>query len=216
MSDLHLTRGHYELPELECDVVINAGDTHHSDWARDYVREYYETAGVQYASVMGNHDFYTGRFPRPGEGQFATQVGDLLVAGATLWTETTPSTFELCRRNLTDSSYIDGYTYDAMRECHEADLAFLRESGADVVVTHHAPFCRSVTPAFEGYPCNHCFVSDLEEAFSRWEKRPRLWVHGHVHSRHDYRVGDTRVVCWPRGYPFEETYAGYAPVVLCV
>ncbi len=27
-----------------------------------------------------------------------------------------------------------------------------------------------------------------------------LWVHGHTHSSHDYRVGPCRVVCNPRGY----------------
>jgi len=29
---------------------------------------------------------------------------------------------------------------------------------------------------------------------------PVLWVHGHTHSSHDYRVGGCRVVCNPRGY----------------
>ena len=28
----------------------------------------------------------------------------------------------------------------------------------------------------------------------------RLWLHGHVHVQHDYRVGNTRVVSNPRGH----------------
>lgn len=30
---------------------------------------------------------------------------------------------------------------------------------------------------------------------------PELWIHGHVHAKQDYRVGDTRVIANPRGYP---------------
>ena len=33
--------------------------------------------------------------------------------------------------------------------------------------------------------------------------RPDLWVHGHLHWRRDYVVGDTRVICNPRGYARE-------------
>ena len=29
---------------------------------------------------------------------------------------------------------------------------------------------------------------------------PALWVHGHTHTSHDYRVGRCRIVCNPRGY----------------
>lgn len=34
-------------------------------------------------------------------------------------------------------------------------------------------------------------------------RAPALWVHGHIHRSLDYRVGGTRVVCNPRGYPHE-------------
>ena len=35
--------------------------------------------------------------------------------------------------------------------------------------------------------------------------RAALWIHGHTHTRFDYRVRGTRVVCNPRGYPGEPT-----------
>jgi predicted NBD/HSP70 family sugar kinase len=31
----------------------------------------------------------------------------------------------------------------------------------------------------------------------------KCWVHGHTHSTHDYMIGNTRVLCNPRGYPRE-------------
>jgi Icc-related predicted phosphoesterase len=33
--------------------------------------------------------------------------------------------------------------------------------------------------------------------------RPALWLHGHTHGSCDYKLGDTRVVCNPMGYPGE-------------
>jgi len=28
----------------------------------------------------------------------------------------------------------------------------------------------------------------------------KLWTHGHMHNASDYMIGETRVVCNPRGY----------------
>jgi hypothetical protein len=68
--------------------------------------------------------------------------------------------------------------------------------GPTVVVTHHAPSRGSLDPAFTGSPYNACFVSDLPApAFDGVD----LWIHGHLHCSHDYRVGATRVLCNPRG-----------------
>ena len=46
-----------------------------------------------------------------------------------------------------------------------------------------------------------------------------LWLHGHTHSSHDYRVGGCRIVCNPRGYqtaamPRPENTAFRADLVL--
>lgn len=71
-------------------------------------------------------------------------------------------------------------------------------AGATVVITHHAPSMQSVHPRFAGSLLNAGFVSDAE-----WLLRPnraQLWIHGHVHHSCDYWVGQTRVMCNPRGY----------------
>lgn len=69
--------------------------------------------------------------------------------------------------------------------------------GPTVVVTHHAPSERSISSQFAGDGLSPAFASDLEPVTHR--HRPSLWLHGHVHSSHDYTVGETRVVCNPRG-----------------
>lgn len=71
-----------------------------------------------------------------------------------------------------------------------------------IVVTHHAPSVRSVSPEFEGDPDNHWFVvPGMSEEIERLQ--PALWVHGHMHQGFDYTIGKTRVICNPRGYPGE-------------
>ena len=71
--------------------------------------------------------------------------------------------------------------------------------GPTVIVTHHGPSPKSVHPKYAGSPANPAFNSDLEHVMH--ELGPALWLHGHVHDSFDYRVGATRVVANPRGYP---------------
>ncbi|WP_215884515.1 hypothetical protein [Acidithiobacillus sulfurivorans] len=40
-----------------------------------------------------------------------------------------------------------------------------------------------------------------EHRIQRWQ--PAIWIHGHVHDRMNYRIGKTRVLCNPWGYPNE-------------
>lgn len=81
---------------------------------------------------------------------------------------------------------------------HELTIPF---AGPTVVVTHHAPSIRSITPEFAGDSLSPGFASDLEGLMG---PPVALWVHGHVHDSFDYTVNGTRVVCNPRGYmPYE-------------
>ena len=70
--------------------------------------------------------------------------------------------------------------------------------GPTVVVTHHAPSAGSVVELWRDDWLSACYASQLQRRFF---KVPRLWVHGHTHTSHDYRIGGCRVVCNPRGYP---------------
>ena len=77
--------------------------------------------------------------------------------------------------------------------------------GPTVVVTHHGPHRGSLAPRFAADWVSTAYLSELPESFF---EVPVLWVHGHTHSSHDYRVGRCRVVCNPRGY---QTAAMCAP-----
>jgi Icc-related predicted phosphoesterase len=69
-----------------------------------------------------------------------------------------------------------------------------------VVVGHHAPSKKSVKPRYaEDVEMNGAYSSDLED-FILAHPQIKLWTHGHTHDLFDYNIGDTRIVCNPRGY----------------
>jgi len=69
-----------------------------------------------------------------------------------------------------------------------------------VVVGHHAPSRRSTHAMYaHDTVMNGGYSTDLDQFI---EDRPqiKLWTHGHTHHVFDYMIGETRVVCNPRGY----------------
>ena len=91
---------------------------------------------------------------------------------------------------------------------HDQAMAWLKSEvdktdGDVVVVTHHAPAKRSVAEQYRSDTLSAAFASAHDQLVS--ESGIRLWVHGHTHAALDYVLGDTRVVCNPRGYSFENT-----------
>lgn len=69
--------------------------------------------------------------------------------------------------------------------------------GKTVVVSHHCPHPNSILERFRGDTINPAFTSDLSDLIETY--RPDLWIHGHTHASFDYTVGDTRILCNPRG-----------------
>jgi hypothetical protein len=69
-----------------------------------------------------------------------------------------------------------------------------------VVVGHHSPSKLSTKPMYENDTLmNGGYSSDLSE-FILDRPQIKLWTHGHTHHEFDYMVGNTRIVCNPRGY----------------
>jgi hypothetical protein len=69
-----------------------------------------------------------------------------------------------------------------------------------VVVGHHSPSFQSAHEMYrQDTLMNGAYHSDLSE-FILDRPQIKLWVHGHTHHPFDYMIGETRVVCNPRGY----------------
>jgi Calcineurin-like phosphoesterase len=85
------------------------------------------------------------------------------------------------------------------------------DEGADttVVITHYAPSLRSADPRYGRQPATASFCNADDALIPL----ATVWIHGHLHWRHDYRVdhpaGCTRVVCNARGHASKGEAAGY-------
>ncbi len=83
------------------------------------------------------------------------------------------------------------------------------------VITHFGPSLRSADPRYGNQPGTASFCNADDDLLPRAD----LWLHGHLHCRHDYtqtRAGQrpTRVVCQARGMASKGECAGHAPLKL--
>jgi hypothetical protein len=101
----------------------------------------------------------------------------------------------------------------ACRAWLAAELARSRgDWDATVVVTHFAPSLQSADPRYGAVPGTASFCNADDALLLQAD----LWIHGHLHCRHDYRVphsnGATRVVCNARGHAHKGEAEGYEPL----
>lgn len=144
------------------------------------------------------------------------KIGDYHFVGATLWTnmnDSDPLTQHICMNRMNDYRLIsnDKLGHTRLRPAHTIDrhyltTGYIRQTIANnptdkyVVVTHHAPTTMSEHPKYERQKeMNGAYRTDLSD-FILEHPQIKLWTHGHTHYEFDYMVGDTRVVCNPRGY----------------
>ena len=219
MSDLHMykTVKTEETPwdfDPEADVFyICAGDICEDNDARArFTQKHYD----HMLSINGNHDYYGNTFSDAKYHTILREVNGVRIAGATLWTDLYDNLSWLYyKRGLIDCAYISDLTHEAMIECHEMHKNFLFGMDADIIVSHHCPSAMSIHERYRDDPLNVCFTTDLTNQILNMRKPPKLWVHGHTHHDFDYMIGNTRVVCHPRGYKNErDDYWRYAPKIV--
>ena len=172
--------------------------------------------------VLGNHEFYhqnldnTYRKTKEGlpdnvhllQNESVTLDG-VTFHGTTLWTDIdkgNPLSYMTANQSMNDFRLIraDGghsrFTPQRSHTEHNVAKLFLRDNvkEGDVVVTHHAPSFQSIHEKYKGSNLNGCYASDLSDLIL--DIKPSLWFHGHLHDTVDYMIGDTRILCNPRGY----------------
>lgn len=218
------------------DIAVFAGDIAGSPAAAlRYLERLEPLRDKATIYLPGNHEFYGSSIEArmleaaraelppnivmlaPGVAQFC----GVRIIGATLWTDyqlygTQAHSMRQARFGLSDHFAIEAddrhgafMPVDALAR-HQSDLGFIEAElakpfeGPTVVVSHHAPARGSIHRRWVGDSLTPAFVSDLEPLIHRYQ--PELWVHGHVHDSFDYLIGDTRVICNPRGYGGENPF----------
>jgi predicted phosphodiesterase len=143
-------------------------------------------------------------------------IDDVVFVGGTLWTDMNrhdPLTLHAVRDMMMDYRMIKndekGFTNLKPADTvlrHRDTLAYIKlivdehKDKRCVVVGHHTPSFQSCHEQYRSeHLMNGAYHSDLSETIL---DRPqiKLWTHGHTHNAFDYLIGDTRVVCNPRGY----------------
>ena len=143
------------------------------------------------------------------------QINGVTFIGCSLWTDMNkkdPYTLYEIEHHMNDFSLIrnDRKNFARLKaqdtvDRHVDSLAYIRDtlktsSGPVVMVGHHAPSRASTHPRYQDDSLvNGAYSSDLSELIL---DHPQivLWTHGHTHNEFDYKIGNTRIVCNPRGY----------------
>ena len=159
-------------------------------------------------------------------------INDVVFVGGTLWTNMNkrdPLTMHAMKDMMNDFRIVrnDQREYAAMSALdvairHDKTLGYIKlivqehKDKKCVVVGHHAPSFKSVSEQYASQTLmNGGYASDLSE-FIMDHPQIKLWTHGHMHQPFDYVIGETRVVCNPRGYENDgySEQSGWNPDIL--
>lgn len=210
------------LPELDTDkdsILILAGDigtktTLNQQWFDEVTGRFED-----FVYINGNHEFYGSDINKDADDRLIFLYPGLnrKILGATLWTDmdnSNPIALMIAQRGMSDYSVIRGNTPEHTVELNSQYVEFIKRHAnpGDIIVSHHPPTYKSMTPGFENSPLNPAFLNNLDSLIE--ELKPALWIHGHVHSSHDYMHFDTRIVCNPYGYYKQDVNKHYNPTLV--
>ena len=219
---------HQFTPDTSRDVLILAGDIVDGRrlYGMPFIQRELEISPVIF--VPGNHEYYHARrqeveafwrgFAKDNEGFYYLNDDTAEIAGLRFYGAEWCSDFWghppiLFHERIADFHLTPGWdTYAHLEEYQRITARLAGLAGkVDVVVTHFPPTVEAIDlELYEGDPNNGYFINDAEPLVR--EVGATLWVAGHTHSPFDYRVGPTRVVDNPRGYPFQPARPGFAAI----
>jgi predicted phosphodiesterase len=243
LSDLHLERGHPDVPKSDADVVVLAGDICNGTDGVEWARRWGDGRPVLY--VAGNHEYYGHSLPALNTDLRRAAVGSAVhvlendevilggvrFLGCTLWSDfdfdgpaRRALAMRICERAVADYRVIRNddraLTAADTRAMHLDSRRWLEQrldahhEGPTVVITHHAPYIHRRPPDQVWRLIAGAFVSDLSALMGG--ERVAAWIYGHTHRVADRDVEGTRIVSNPRGYP-DERVDGFDPeLVVCV
>ncbi len=235
ISDLHREFGYNDINLNLADVLILAGDTDLGVKGISWLKSLSLNIPIIY--VLGNHEYYKGAYPKTLykikdaasnsnihvlENE-SLEINHVCFHGCTLWTDFSlkgnPAVYgSLCQSCMSDYKKIRlGDNYAKLRSIdtfriHQTSRQWLTESlrvseaQHNIVVTHHAPSIRSLPMKYIDDPISAAYVSDMEDLIIKHQ--PSYWIHGHIHTPVNYKIGKTEIICNPHGY-IDEPYNGF-------
>jgi hypothetical protein len=242
ISDLHLeTEVFQPEPASDADLLVLAGDID-SRWAGlELFRDW--PVPVVFVAGNHEFDNREMTEARPALRQRCAELGFVLLereravitgadgrrirfVGTTRWCDFNLFGDAQSERVLRAASYfmrvqrstLHGLPFDAAavrtealacRAWLAAELADAGDWDATVAITHFGPSFLSADPRYGSQPGTASFCNADDDLLPL----AQLWIHGHLHCRHDYRVRyegrETRVVCNARGHSKRGESDGY-------
>jgi len=196
------------------DLVIVAGDwgngVSSGPFSATQPQVIYSAEGPDIIWVPGNHDYYGYDLPTS-----PLYVHDDQFVATTLWTNFDGAVGyeERIYGGISDAYAIKGTSAYKVQNLSEQSFKIIQELNKEIVVTHFPPSHQSVDlTRFRGDPYNPYFVNNRDAEVERLNTK--LWVCGHVHHRHNYKIGDCLVIANPLAYPGEvdRSIDNYEPV----
>jgi predicted phosphodiesterase len=232
ISDLHVEFGSFELPAVDADAVVLAGDIGLGTAGVRLARRWSHGRPVLF--VAGNHDYYRHALPAlTGELRAAAAGSTVHVLendemvldgvrflGCTLWSDFLAAgkdelqrSMAVCARMLNDYEVItwseEGRTLrpEDTRALHAASRRWL---AGRLAVPHDGPtvVITHHAPLVRVHPPSPTHRALLGAFASDLTElmdgdRAELWIYGHMHVAADLEVEGTHVISNPRGYPHE-------------
>lgn len=171
------------------------------------------------------YQMYQEEFPLNSDVSFLQNqykiINDIVFIGCTLWTDCRlnggKDTEELSNtmndyiygkyiyNEGTESECIERFTPAVSIEEFNKSIKYISKicdehKGKKVVVlTHHCPSNKCISPYYRSNDCNQAYASNLED-FIKNHGNIVLWVCGHSHSQCDFKIDGCRVIMNCRGY----------------
>ena len=230
LSDIHNEHGKFNIPFIERDVLIIAGDYNYAMNGVEEIKAHAKHSPV--ILVLGNHDFYGHSIQEVIDfwnnieienfyflNNSSVVINNIEFIGTTLFpsfNKENPITINVCRDAISDykGQIFRDKTKQSKFSPTEAaylgkiDKEYLKgklsneNNMKQIVISHYLPTYESVHPRYQGGDFNY----HLSGAFvSDCEDiinytPPALWIHGHTHDSFNYKLGECQIVCNPRGY----------------
>ena len=93
------------------------------------------------------------------------------------------------------------------KKCFDFIKHIVSENDNVIVVGHHTPSHQSCHPMYAHDTIMNGGYHNNYDEYIMDHPQIKLWTHGHTHNHYDYMIGETRVVCNPRGYIGHEQIA---------
>lgn len=98
--------------------------------------------------------------------------------------------------------YNGGYTFDYLKYARKQEEKLVQiYSDAKVILTHIAPTFKHFTHKYDTISESTFYQFDGRRFLNEHDER--VWVFGHTHETHDFKIGKTRLLCNPIGYKDE-------------